>query len=152
MSNIKEITPDPNVARVDRKPTTPVKESKETLRDDHIQSLTESGRDVVQVDARRAEDARLEENARLLLEELPDGRPDRVAEAKRKLAEGFYDRPEVLEETAGKITQDRAAQKAAIYQVNPHDVARAKTRLAQGYYEQPEVLDETARRIVKKGI
>jgi hypothetical protein len=69
-----------------------------------------------------------------------------VAEAKRKLTAGVYDRPEILEQTAGKIAQDLNAQAA----VPAPDVARARNRLAQGYYEQPEVLDETAKKIVNR--
>jgi hypothetical protein len=151
MSNIKEITHDQAIGQIARKQAEQVKSPAETNREDETTRTDALKSDQVQLDSRRAEDAHLEENAKLLLGELPDVRPDRVEEAKRKLASGFYDRPDVLEETAGKIRQEFAAPAQAVPpKDNPQEIARTRIRVAQGYYDQPEVLDETAKRIVKK--
>lgn len=151
MSNIKQIAHDPAVDQLARQQAAQVKEAQQVQNEQELKPGAPSDQDVVQVNAGRADDARLEEDAKLLLDELPEVRSDRVEEAKRKLAAGFYDRPEILKETAGKIAQDLSEPKlASAPQVNAEDVARAKARLALGYYEQPEVLDETAKRIIKK--
>ena len=39
---------------------------------------------------------------------LPDVRSDRVAEAKAKIASGYYDSPQVLEETVSKLLGELA--------------------------------------------
>jgi hypothetical protein len=151
MSNIKEITHDQAIGQIARKQAEQVKSPAETNRETEATRPDAITHDQVQVDARRAEDAHLEENAKLLLDELPEVRADRVEEAKRKLASGFYDRPDVLEETASKIRQEMAAPAVAPPpKENPQEIARARLKMAQGYYDQPEVLDETAKRIVKK--
>jgi anti-sigma28 factor (negative regulator of flagellin synthesis) len=151
MSNIKEITHDQAIGQIARKQAEQVKSPAETNRETETTRPDAVGRDLVEVDAQRADEAQLEENARLLLNELPEVRSDRVEEAKRKLAAGFYDSQNVLEETAGKIRQELASPALAPPpKDDPQEIARTRNRLAQGYYDQPQVLDETARKIVKK--
>ncbi|RJP79941.1 MAG: hypothetical protein C4524_04460 [Candidatus Zixiibacteriota bacterium] len=163
MAEIKQISRDPVVTPAAHKIPAPVEKAGH---DPALQPARpdQSDRDQVQVDRQRVEEARLEESARLLLEELPEVRPDRVAEARRRLAQGHYDRPEVLEQTAGKIAaeqQETAARKLkddsnsglgnpVSGAENEAHVERTRSRLAAGYYDQVEILDEVARHIVDK--
>jgi len=152
MTNIKEIAQDAAISQVARKQAMAVKESVASGEEKGVRAASQPGPDIIQVDQQRREEAILEESAKLLLRELPDVRPDRVEEARRKLQEGFYDRPDILEKTTDKIQQDLAspAKLEAGEGVDRQHVETARRRLAQGYYEQPEVLDETARRIIEK--
>jgi hypothetical protein len=152
MNNIKQISQDAAVTQVARQQTAPVKNSGESP--EQIKNAADSQKDVLQLDQSRKEEAILEQNARLLLNELPEVRPDRVEEARRRLQQGFYDRKEVLQATAGSIQQDVSsaarANTAPADQSETSTVAAARRRLAQGYYDQQDVLDETARRIAQK--
>ncbi len=156
MTNVSKISPDSTIGKVNRQqqatPQTPAE-----LKLDDV--TPESNRkDILQVDRKRQEEIRLQENARLLLGELPDKRPDKIAEARRRMDSGYYDRPEVLEETAGKIIEENSSTTAlrtkeeSNHEINPDRVNTARQRLADGYYDQPEIVDETARRILKENL
>lgn len=152
MTNIKGISAESAIGQVKRgkaaAPQTPEEIKKE-------QSPEKSpGSDTLQVNQKQREITQLVENARLLLDELPDVRPDRVEQAKQRLQEGFYQRPEVREEIAQKILDEfstlKTDQNNTAEQSSTKRTERAKSRLSNGYYDQPEILDETARRILKK--
>ncbi|TKJ40266.1 hypothetical protein CEE37_08035 [candidate division LCP-89 bacterium B3_LCP] len=153
MTNIPKIAPDSAIGKVSRGQQTPVKPKEEVSPD---KTTTEaSSKDTVHVDEKRQENVRLAENARLLLEELPDVRSERVEQARRRLQEGFYDDPEVLAKTAGKILQERSEvinanlKSADQDDTNGEKVQNAKRRVASGYYDKPEVLEKTAENILK---
>jgi hypothetical protein len=160
MNDVKQIAQDSNISQVGRQRLTPTQESPPSGVEKDIRGMAQEGQDILDVDRARRDEAILEENAKLLLKELHDARPDRVAEAQARLQAGFYDRPEVLEETAQKIQEDLQATGAdrggrTLLTDQPKNadaspVDAARQRLAKGYYEQQEVLDETARRILNR--
>jgi len=102
MSQITRIPPDADVTRINSarqtNQTTPQKQE-----DTGIPKEKEY---TVDVDKKAQEDARLEQNAKLLLDELPGSRADRVEQAKIRLAEGYYDNDSVIDQTAEKITRN----------------------------------------------
>jgi hypothetical protein len=162
MSNIPKIIPDAALGKVDKGQQTHTQPAKEASQD-KVTPESEK-RDLLQVDQKRQEEVRLTENAKLLLEEFSDVRPDRVREARRRLESGYYDRLEILQRAAEKILDDDTALRpihlkdlGAINQAaddenrTEHErVQNARRRLLNGYYEQSEILDETARKILKK--
>lgn len=162
MSNIPKIIPDAALGKVDKGQQTPAQPAKEASQDKETPESTK--KDLLQVDQKRQEEVRLTEDAKLLLEELPEVRPDRVQEARRRLESGYYERPEILKRTTEKILEDGTALRpihlkdlAQINQAADDDnrteherVQDARRRLLTGYYEQSEVLNETARKILKK--
>ncbi len=147
MALIKEILPDPSISQVAKKAPAAAR-LPAAAEERGVSGTAEAGQDILQLDRRRRDEAILEENAKILLRELPEVRPDRVEEARRKLDSDFYNRPEVLQETALKIQEDLAS--AQQEKVESEQVKSARSRMAHGYYEQSEVLEETARQIVKK--
>jgi hypothetical protein len=154
MNEVKQITQDAALQQVARQQATASKEVSAPAESRETDAAARRGADIIEFDPRRRDDALLEENANVLLGELPEVRADRVEEARRKLESGFYDRPEVLTQTAQNI-QDEMDQTAALEQKQKAEkstVDGAQRRLGQGYYDQTEVLDETARRIVNREI
>ena len=162
MNDVKGISPEAAIGKVDRKQPAISPSTEESKRQESgVESIP---KDSLQVDKERRDEARLLDNARLLLDELPEVRSDRVELAKRRLEAGYYDRPEVLAKTAGKILDSEAQVTLSPLKANDgtgeritsdnlRDGARVeevRRRLGSGYYEQAEILDETARRILKK--
>lgn len=159
MDNVKEIRPDAHVGQVSRQQPASARQPADSVREKEGGNAADSSRDILQVDQRRREDVRLEENAKLLLKELPDVRLDRIEEARRRLQEGFYDQEDVLRQTADRILQDqRPSSTAEVKQTSAptprttelSKVDQARNRLNAGFYDQPEILEETARRILKR--
>jgi ribosomal protein S8E len=146
MTDIKEISPDAALTGVERKKTTPAKEVDGGIRRPE-DDILKKDQDVLQLDEKRRADAVLEENAKLLLKELPEVRKERVEEVKRKMQEGFYDRLEVLQKTAVKIEEEIESEKSRNAEKALEPV---REKLSRGFYEQPEVLKETAANIEKK--
>ncbi len=100
--------------------------------------------DRAEVVPERQEDARILQAARLVLDSLPDLREGKMELARRRLAEGFYDRPEVQGEIAGNILADPEIGPEP-EELPPERAAEIKRRLAEGYYDQPDVQDRIAR-------
>ncbi len=141
MNDIKEISPEAGIGKVGRgQPAAPQKTAEE-VRQEQAADVAKK-QDSLQVDQQRKQEAHLIENSRLFLDELPDVRAYRVQQAKRRLQEGYYNRPEVLEETAAKLLQDES-------EISAENVKQAQNKLAGGQYDKPEVLDETAQRIIR---
>ncbi len=161
MSNIPKIIPDASLGKVDRGQQTPTQPARESSREEAAPEAEK--RDLLQVDRERQEEARFTEDAKLLLEEFPEVRRDRVEEVRRRLESGYYERPDVLEQTADKLLNDETALKPLIPR-NLVDIHRtddlteaermqiARRRLLDGYYDQSEVLNETARKIQKSDL
>jgi hypothetical protein len=161
MTNIKEISPEASIGKVGRGQPAAAQAPEESRRGKV--PAESSQRDILQVDEKRRDEVRLIENARLLLSELPDIRPERVEEVRRRLREGFYDRPDVIEKVVDQILKEgsfrassaRKAETGSEAKISEEEqkseerVQRARRRQANGYYDQPDVLDETARRILK---
>ena len=91
----------------------------------------------------QAEEARLLEGAKLVLESLPEVRADKVELAKQRLAEGFYNKPEVQAAIAGRILADRELNPAP--GLTPEREAEIRRRLDSGFYDSPEAQDKIAR-------
>jgi len=60
------------------------------------------------------------------------------------LAEGYYDRPEVRAEIAGKMAQDPELS-AATPVLTPEREQTIRQRLDTGYYQSPEISGQIAR-------
>jgi len=152
MNEVKQIAQDAALQQVARQQAAASKEVTTPPDAPETDATVRRGADIIDFDPRRRDDALLEENANVLLGELPEVRADRVTEARRKLESGFYDRPEVLAQAAQNI-QNEMDQTAALEKKQNAErttVDGAQRRLGQGYYDQTEVLDETARRIVNR--
>ncbi len=140
MNDIKKIAPDSAIGQVGRGQPGVQKTTEEF----NQEKATEVGKghDSLQVDKTRRQEAQFVEDSKLLMEELPDVRADKVALAKSRLAEGFYNDPKVLAEAASKML----AEEKEIQDLN---VAEVKKRLSSGFYENPDVLNQTAGNIIK---
>jgi len=152
MNEVKQIAQDAALQQVARQQATASKEVSTPADSQETDAASRRGADIIDFDPRRRDDALLEENANVLLGELPEVRTDRVEEARRKLESGFHDRPEVIAQTAQNI-QSEMDQTAALEKKQKSERAMVdgtQRRLGQGYYDQTEVLDETARRIVNR--
>jgi len=151
MTNIKGISPESGVSPLGRKQ---VQEQKPVEKTEREQQTAENIReDSLQIDEQRKRDAQMIEDARLLLEELPDVRDAKVKEVRQKLAEGYYDDPKVLKAVAEEIMKDTAAlQRKTGEEVRPDKVEEARDRLKSGYYDSEEVLNETAHKIIKRNL
>mgnify|MGYP005834496869 CR=1 FL=1 len=146
MTDIKEIAPDAALKGVERKKTAPPQGVDGGARH-RVDEIPKTKQDVLQLDEKRRADAVLEENAKLLLKELPEIRTERVQEVKRKLQEGFYDKLEVLGKTAAKIEDEIESQKSRIADGKLDPI---RDKLSRGFYEQSDVLQKTADKIAKK--
>ena len=141
MTEVKQISEDSAIGKVSRgAPAAQPKSAEEIKKEKAIGEVPRQ--DSLQVSEKLREEAALVENAKLLLEELPEIREGKVAQAKQRLAEGFYDRAEIIEQTAAKMMEENAQDRTA-------NVDQAKNRLAEGYYEKPEVIEDTARKIIR---
>jgi anti-sigma28 factor (negative regulator of flagellin synthesis) len=150
MTNVKGIAAESGINQVKRgttvSPSTP-----DEIKRDRKAEKGGAQEDTLQVNQERRRAAGMIENARLLLEELPDSRPERIAQVKQRLQEGFYERAEVLEGTAGKILDDLQAKPPKTVSEDEADkIDQVKNRLRDGYYDRLDILEETARRILKK--
>ena len=158
MSNIPKIIPDASPGKIERGQQTPPQPARESSREEATPEAEK--RDLLLVDRERQDEARFTGDARLLLEELPEVRRDRVERVRRRLESGYYERPDILERTADGLLNDETVLKPLIPR-NLKDIHGtddltevermqiARRRLLNGYYEQSEVLNETARKIQK---
>lgn len=87
-------------------------------------------------------ESHLLEGAKLVYEAITDVRTDRVAQAKQRLAEGFYNKPEVIDQIATRLAADPEARPSA-----PLSLAQQgeiKRRLSEGFYDTPEAIEKIA--------
>ncbi len=92
--------------------------------------------------------------AKAALENVPDVRADRMAAVQERLANGFYDRPEVLDEVANRMAGDPAIYPTDddLDETKPQQAASRgaiEKRLATGYYDQTKVKNEIAERLAQ---
>ena len=92
------------------------------------------------------DDTRILEGAKLLYEALPDVRADKVELAQKRLASGYYDRPEVRAEIAGKMVKDPESAPHALFSEERADQIREKSKL--GFYDRPEIRNQIARGMI----
>lgn len=113
-----------------------------------------SGSDVVQISDRARTLKSQQETAAAALKETPDARQARVEQVKARVAEGYYDRPEVrqavadsildsgvMKEVASERRQVNIARASAadVPDVRVDQVAQVKQRVASGFYDTEEV-------------
>jgi len=87
-------------------------------------------------------ESNLLEGAKLVFEAIPDVRADRVALAKQRLADGFYDKPEIADRIADRMVADPEAQPSASLSLSQQGEIRRK--LAEGFYDSPEAIEKIA--------
>lgn len=122
-------------------------------------SAARSGSDVVQISDKARTLKSQQETAAAALKETPDARQARVDQAKARVAEGYYDRPEVRQAVADSILDSGVMKQVAAEkrQVNTakasmadvpnaraDQVAQAKQRAASGFYDTQEVRQKVA--------
>lgn len=96
------------------------------------------------ISANAAEVARYQEMARLHREAYgPTDRQAKLDEVRQRIADGHYDKPEVLDAIAGNVVETSAADHA-----RASDVDIARRRSAEGFYDKPEVINKTADKIL----
>ena len=93
-------------------------------------------------------ESHLLEGAKLVFEAIPDVRADKVAQAKQRLAEGYYDRPAVIDQIAARLAADPEAQPSA--QISLAEQAEIRRRLAEGFYDSPEAIEKIATGLVEE--
>lgn len=143
-----------NIAQTDRKAADAKQRS----------GATRSGSDVVQISDRARTLKSQQEDAIAALKETPDIRQARVDQVKARVAQGYYDRPEVRQAVADSIlnsgtmkeavSQKRQASSAKAGLANTPDVRQdkvdqAKQRVASGFYDSQEVRQKTADGLVE---
>ena len=87
-------------------------------------------------------DARLLDAAHMVFNALPDIRAVKVALAKQRLADGYYDLPDIQDQIASKLAGDPEASPDK--PLDSTRQAQIQNRLSDGYYDKPKVLDQTA--------
>ncbi|MBM3326382.1 MAG: flagellar biosynthesis anti-sigma factor FlgM [Calditrichaeota bacterium] len=102
--------------------------------------------DRAEVAAASQTDARVLQGAKLLLEATPDIRQDKVELARQRLQAGFYNQPEVLAQTAEKMSADPEARPAT--PLSLEHIAGIKKRIAEGFYDRPEIKDQIAQSLL----
>lgn len=88
-------------------------------------------------------EAQILDAAKLVYEALPDIRADLLSLARQRLADGFYDRPVVMEQIARGLAADPEAQPTPPLSLEQQ--AEVKRRLAEGFYDRPEAVGRIAR-------
>lgn len=103
--------------------------------------------DRAEIDRIARDDARVLEGARLVLEALSDVRAEKVEEARKRLAEGYYKGPDVKAQIAKNMMED-----PEIYPVVPPISGKIAKEINQKiddkFYERKEVKEEVARGLV----
>ncbi len=129
------------------KPTDPVRrtdsaENEQTSK--AAQQSASSGVDRANISANAAEVARYQEMAELHREAYGEvDRSEKLAEVRARIASGHYDKPEVLDAIAGKLTDESISTPAQ------GDVNVVRARAQSGFYDRPEVVDKTAENMVR---
>jgi len=105
-------------------------------------------KDRANISADAAEIARYREMAELHREAYgPVDRSAKLDEVKARIAQGHYDRPEVIDALAGKLTDESISAPAGGENL---DIIRERS--TSGFYERPEVIDKTAENMVRSVI
>lgn len=143
-----------NIAQADRKAA----ETKQRT------GATRTGSDVVQISDKARTLKSQQETAVAALKETPDVRRARVEEVKARVAQGYYDRPEVRQAVADSVlnsgvVKEAVAEKrqanaiktavASTPDVRKDKVDQAKQRAASGFYDVPEVRRKVADGLVE---
>ncbi len=110
------------------------------------QVTPEQRRDSASISADAAEVARYQEMAQLHREAYgPEDRSEKLAQVKERVENGYYDRPDVIDEVVGRVLGGA---------VEPGETAsrldQVRQRSEEGFYDQPEVVERTAENIVQQ--
>ncbi|MCB2210532.1 hypothetical protein KQI52_00305 [bacterium] len=128
------------------KPTDPVRrtDAAENEQTSKAAKAASSGVDRASISADAAEVARYQEMAELHREAYGDvDRSGKLSEVRARIASGHYDKPEVLDAIAGKLTDESISAPAQ------GDVNVVRERAQSGFYDRPEVVDKTAENMVR---
>ncbi|MCF7811771.1 flagellar biosynthesis anti-sigma factor FlgM [bacterium] len=103
----------------------------------------QSGSDKADIGKVSQEDSRSLEGAKLVIETLPEVRTEKVELARQRLAEGYYDKPDVRDAIAGKMLADPEAN-PIIGEIKDEDAASIRNKIQSGFYDQPDIQDKIA--------
>lgn len=106
-----------------------------------------SQQDRAELQPDRQDESRTFQAAKLILESIPDIRQDRVELARRRLASGFYDKPEIRTEIAARMIADPETNPAQ-NQLSAEEIAEIRVKLASGYYNQTNIRDDIAKGMI----
>lgn len=67
-------------------------------------------------------------------------------EIKERVAAGYYDKPEVIEEVASAIVRSGDLEEDSS---KPDKIALAKERVEEGFYDQQEVIENVAAKLIR---
>ncbi|MFH0766379.1 MAG: hypothetical protein V2A61_08165 [Calditrichota bacterium] len=95
--------------------------------------------DRTELDSNSRQDARVLEAAKMVIEALPEIRSDRVALARQRLSQGYYDRPEIQQAIAAKLVQDPESR--PIPTLSSAQTDEMRNKIQQGYYLTDAVMD-----------
>jgi hypothetical protein len=102
--------------------------------------------DSASISADAAEVARYQELVQLHREAYGEAdRSEHLARVRQRLEEGFYDRPEVMEELVDRVMEETSP--APVGSSDPEAIQR---RTREGFYDRPEVVDRTAENVVRQ--
>ena len=120
--------------------------------------------DEVQISAEARELKENFENLKIQAQVPTDDSQARIESAKQRIASGFYNQDEILEQTADKILKSdhfRAVIQGSIEtgslvtispdasEVRTEKVHLARSRMAEGYYQRSDIVTVTAEKIIK---
>lgn len=98
MENISKISLNAKVAR-----TNHVDKDQTRVKTDKDNKSTDIASDTVDISKETKDFIQMIANLKTAVNEIPDVRVEKIEEVKVKLKEGFYDKPEVMSEVAGRI-------------------------------------------------
>ncbi len=107
----------------------------------------ESQKDRADLTPVNQENSRTLEASKLLLESIPDVRLDKIELARRRLADGFYDQPEIRAEIAARMISDPEVN-PALNKLSAGETEKIRERLQSGYYDKPEIREDIAKGMI----
>ncbi len=99
MENISKVSINAKVGNTNRADTNQVHPKTEKDK----QSTRTTGPDTIDISKETKNFIQMVANLKTAVSEMPDVRAEKIEEVKAKLKEGFYDKPEVINEVANKI-------------------------------------------------
>ncbi len=107
----------------------------------------EPQKDRADLNATNQVNSRTLEASKLLLESIPDVRLDKIELARRRLADGFYDQPEIRAEIAAGMISDPESN-PALSKLSAEETEEIGKRLQSGYYDNPEIREDIAKGMI----
>ncbi len=126
----------------------PVQQPAESGKNKPVQpDRVEPQKDRTELTPANRESSRTFEASKLLLETIPDVRRDKVELARRRLAEGYYDKPDIRAEIAARMISDPEANPSP-GEIPDDETGIIRKQLRNGYYDRPDIKDMISRGMI----